>query len=194
MSTQSVDEFIVKTLAAGTKDAGGAPKRMPNTPQKRTKTAFLGLPVHRPWASAVATKMSYLPDLDQKLPKPDFGSAMDIDGNASKSKLTQIRDKPRKSCPSDLRFPSVDMPLSRGEAVDLLKSSSSSSEDNTPSRTHVVPPCRTRTYGDVGIGRPAKLSAQFLLRRSSSGAFSSSSEASDVSHLGTPTRKSDQGK
>lgn len=195
VSTQSIDEFIVKTLVAGTKDGGGAPKRMPTTPQKRTKTTFLGLPAQRPWASAVASKMTYLPDKDQKLPKPDFGSLMDSGNSVGSLRGTQSKDRPRKSCPSDMRFPSVDMHLSRAEAMDLLKCSVSSSEaEISPSRTHIVPPPRHRTYGDVGMGRPgSKLSAQFLLRRSSSGAFSSSSEASDGSHLGTPTRKADDG-
>ncbi|KAI5123074.1 hypothetical protein M0805_000508 [Coniferiporia weirii] len=189
-----VDEFIVKTLEAGTKDGGGAEKRVPNTPQKRTKTAFLGLPVHRPWASAIPNKLARLPLFDEKLSGPNFGTVTDSGGNAGDLSVPRKglgpNNKPRQSCPGDLKFPSIDEHLANCGNRTKSGGSSTSELDNSPSRAKFNHP-RHRTYGDVGLGRPtAKLNGtQFLMRRSSSGAFSTTSDASDGSNLGTPTRK-----
>ncbi|THH09118.1 hypothetical protein EW145_g2227 [Phellinidium pouzarii] len=187
-----VDEFIVKTLEAGTKDGGGAEKRVPSTPQKRTKTAFLGMPIQRPWASAVPNKMTRLSLFDEKLPGPNFGTIIDSGGSAGDlsvpRRVLDTNVNSRKSCPGDLKFPSVD-----SESMCTKSSGFVSEVDTSPSCTHLIH-SRHRTYGDVGLGRPSgKLNAsQLLIRRSSSGAFSTMSDASDSSNFGTPTRKKNE--
>ena len=198
VSAENLDEFIVKTLEAGTKDGGGG-KRMPNTPQKRTKTAFLTLPVHRPWASAVANKMARMPLFNEKLPGPNFRRSVADSGGSSSddsppSGISKFSNKPRKSCPSDLKFPSLDEHLSNHDTAvrkgndgnNLLKGNDAASRTAS----------RQRAYGQLGIGRPTtKLSAsQLMMRRSSSGAFSNSSDLSEYSNHGTPTRNREHGK
>ncbi|KAH8119125.1 hypothetical protein DFH11DRAFT_1539989 [Phellopilus nigrolimitatus] len=193
-----VDEFIVKTLEAGAKDGNGANKRMPTTPQKRTRTSFMGLPVQRPWASAVANKLARMPLFDEKLAGPNFGTVMDSGGSAGDLSVPRRgpkANKPRKSCPGDLKFPTVEQHLEGGNGLNRTKSSGSSTSELeiSPTHTHLVKPPRHRTYGDVGLGRPVAniRGTQFLMRRSSSGAFSTASDVSDGSNLGTPTRKKD---
>lgn len=187
-----VDEFIVKTLEAGAKD-DTAVKRMPDTPQKRSKTAFLGAPMRRQWASAIIDRTDRTPLMEDKIPGPDFSNILDSGGSGSDGSVQRFahlsKGKPRKSCPGDFRFPSVD--LSR-ESKDALTKSGGSSIDTSPSRTRVIQP-RMRTYGDVGLGKPSTRfnATQLLMRRSSSGAFS---VASDISEgAGTPTRKKNGG-
>ncbi|TDL25934.1 hypothetical protein BD410DRAFT_783928 [Rickenella mellea] len=177
-----VDAFIVKTLTEGTKDALVG-KRVPGTPQKRTKTKeFLGVAPQRPWASAVSSKTVHLPMFGEKMSAPQFDA---------KEKSTH--NKPRKSCPSDMRFPSAE---SQPDSVKSTGAGSSSESESSPSNIRAST-SRGRTYGDVGLGRPSHLSrlsavdgrAQLLMRRSSSGAFSASSDiSSEGSSAGTPTR------
>lgn len=189
-----VDDFIVKTLEAGTKD-GAAEKRPPGTPQKRTKTAFLGLPIHRPWASAAVEKMDRTPLFDDKLPGPNFGAIVDSGGSTGNHpgmrKGSGLHGGPRKSCPAGLQFPQGDQILASSAGVLRSGSSTASDTETSPTDARLMHP-RNRTYGDVGLGRPsAKLNAsQLLLRRSSSGAFSSVSEGSEGSNSVTPTRSS----
>lgn len=197
-----VDEFIVKTLEAGTKDTSITEKKPPGTPQKKTKTAFLGLPVRRPWASAFTSKLDRSPLFGSKLPSPNFGTITDSGGSAGDlsvpRRTTRAKAKPpRKSCPVNMQFQSFDeqAPIglrdSNGGAFVL------GDADTSPTEAHLNNP-RLRTYGDVGMGRPsAPLNGpQLLLRRSSSGAFSTistMSNESDTVNFGTPTRKKDSG-
>ncbi len=207
-SEDNVDQFIVKTLEAGIKD-GGQTKKMPNTPQKRIKTAYLSLPVHRPWASAITNKTTNIPMFEQKMPAPRFDRHGEDEDSAKKAKpAAQMSkkglgllaySKSRKSCPGDLKFPSVDE--HRREPLRSLSSSSSSSgEMESPVQSHIMPGPRHRTYGDVGIGRPsikAGISripgASLLLRRTSSGAYSTSSESTDKS-AATPSKTNGDGR
>lgn len=186
-----VDEFIVKTLEAGTKD-DGANKRMPDTPQKRNRTTFLGAPARRPWASAITDRTDRTPLFDDKFAGPDFSNVLDSGSGGSAQRIAQLsKGKPRKSCPGDFRFPSFDEARDRdGMSI----KSSGSSVDTSPSRTRCLQP-RVRTYGDVGMGRPSTRfnASQFLMRRSSSGAFSIASDISEGSNSGTPTRAKDGG-
>lgn len=190
-----VDEFIVKTLEAGTKEDGTVAKRMPDTPQKRNKMVVLGAPARRPWASAIADRTDRSPFFEDKLPGLDFSNILDSGGSGREPfgpQVTQLsKSKPRKSCPGDFRFPSFDD--QRNVEVKSIKSGQSSAE-TSPSRTRRMQP-RNRTYGDVGLGRPSGRfnASQFLLRRSSSGAFSVASDISDGSNCGTPTRKKENG-
>lgn len=207
--TSNIDQFIVKTLEAGIKD-GGQTKKMPNTPQKKIKTAYLSLPVQRPWASAITNKTTNIPMFEQKMPAPRFDRHSDDEDSAKKSKpAAQISkkalcflgySKPRKSCPGDLKFPSVEAHR-REPNRSLSSSSSSSGEMESPVQSHVMPGPRHRTYGDVGIGRPSIKTGiskipgpSLLLRRTSSGAYSTSSESTDKS-IATPSKtKTDGGK
>ncbi|EJD02900.1 uncharacterized protein FOMMEDRAFT_20109 [Fomitiporia mediterranea MF3/22] len=181
-----VDDFIVKTLEAGTKD-GAAEKRPPGTPQKRMKTTFLGIPTQRPWASAAVNKMDRTPLFGERLPGPNFGTALDSGGSAGD--LSIPKNRPRKSCPGDLRFPSDHETSVSGSTRLSSNGSTASDTETSPTDARLINP-RNRTYGDVGMGRPsARLNAsQFLLRRSSSGAFSTASDGSDGTGVGTPTK------
>ncbi|KAG6812020.1 hypothetical protein H0H92_004682 [Tricholoma furcatifolium] len=155
-----VDAFIMRTLAATSKNSEGK-KRVPGTPVKKARPAVL--PGARPWRSAVATKIG---------PRIDFEEVKK--GNA-----------PRKSLPA--AFP----PLGK-KATKLTLDQDSDSESEGES------PAKRGNYAGLGIGRPSasastphdgnllNLRARWLMRRSSSGAFSSGSES--ISSSGTPTR------
>ncbi|OCB88390.1 hypothetical protein A7U60_g4431 [Sanghuangporus baumii] len=187
-----VDEFIVKTLEAGTKD-GAADRRPPGTPQKRTKTSFLGLPVQRPWASAAIEKMDRTPFFGEKVPAPDFSTIGDSGGSTSDfsgpKRSSGLENRPRKSCPGDLRFPGHETTLAGCVASLRSNGSTASDTEMSPTDARLVNTTKNRNYGDVGMGRPsAKFNASQLLRRSSSSAFSTASDGSDGSGIGTPTR------
>ncbi|KAH9855156.1 hypothetical protein C2E23DRAFT_814673 [Lenzites betulinus] len=184
---RSVDAFILKTLAAGASVStrGDAePKRVPGTPVKKVKTAHLVGGVQRPWQSAVAHKIGF----------KDFDDGSTA-GGAGKGK-----GKPRKSLPA--AFPGLGR---MKEAKSVRKEQQSmgppggdvdidADEAESPTvrkdgkydglglgrPTSTLPPF-ARPTGDGRVGR-----ASWLMRRSSSGAFSSSSDASSVN--ATPTR------
>ncbi|KAG6880196.1 hypothetical protein C0992_003860 [Termitomyces sp. T32_za158] len=143
-----VDAFIMRTLAAASKNPEGK-KRVPGTPVKKVKKTYLPAG-QRAWQSAIAVKVA---------PRVDFEPKK---GNG-----------PRKSLPAKL-------PLSFD----------TDSEDDNDS------PGKRENYAGLGIGRPSAstrydgnlptLRTRWLMRRSSSGAFSSGSES--FSSSGTPTR------
>ncbi|KAG6842142.1 hypothetical protein C0991_001635 [Blastosporella zonata] len=157
-----VDAFIMRTLAAASKSQGGK-KRVPGTPVKKIKTTYLPGGA-RPWQSAMAVKVG---------PRFDFEVAKK--GNA-----------PRQSLPA--AFPPVGKVGKK--PIKLLLDPDTESEDDNES------PGRRGNYAGLGIGRPSastptdgnplNLRARWLMRRSSSGAFSSGSES--LSSSGTPTR------
>ncbi|KAF9012465.1 hypothetical protein BDQ17DRAFT_1343952 [Cyathus striatus] len=148
-----VDAFIIRTLAAASKDPGGGKKRIPGTPVKKMRTIALA---DRPWQSAVASKVGLRDDCD-------------------------FRKGPRKSLPA--AFP----PLGGSSKGKNSDSTDTEGEEDSPSGR------RNQRYAGVGLGRPTVptdgVSAfqrnRWLMRRSSSGAFSSGSDASMSS---TPTR------
>ncbi|RPD63961.1 hypothetical protein L227DRAFT_561394 [Lentinus tigrinus ALCF2SS1-6] len=180
--SRSVDAFILRTLAAGGSVAtrGDAePKRVPGTPVKKVKTAHLMGGVTRPWQSAVAHKIGF----------KDFEDG----GNGRKGK-----GKPRKSLPA--AFPGL------GKAKETVKKERQGwvSERETDIDLDEAESPTVRKdgkYDGLGLGRPATglppfarptgdgrvgKAPHWLMRRSSSGAFSSSSDASSVN--ATPTR------
>ncbi|KAI0371183.1 hypothetical protein BV20DRAFT_1051922 [Pilatotrama ljubarskyi] len=188
--SRSIDAFILKTLAAGgsVSTRGDAePKRVPGTPVKKVKTAHLVGGVQRPWQSAVAHKIGF----------KDFEDGTGADGHgAGKGK-----SKPRKSLPA--AFPG----MGRIKEASIMRKArqpmgppgemdGDGDEADSPTLrkdgkydglglgrpTSALPPF-ARPTGDGRVGR-----AHWLMRRSSSGAFSSSSEASSVN--ATPTRLS----
>ncbi|KAG6873414.1 hypothetical protein C0995_015839 [Termitomyces sp. Mi166 len=148
-----VDAFIMRTLAAASKNPEGK-KKVPGTPVKKVKKAYLPAG-QRAWQSAVAVKVG---------PRVDFEPKK---GNG-----------PRKSLPAKL-------PLNFD----------TDSEDDDDS------PGKRENYAGLGIGRPSAstlydgnpqtLRTRWLMRRSSSGAFSSGSES--MSSSGTPTRPKNKG-
>ena len=156
-----VDAFIMRTLAAASKGPENGKKKVPGTPVKRVKTAYLA---ERPWQSAVAAK------IDRE------------DWDTRKGKV------PRKSLPA--AFPGLGQKagkLTLDEYID-------SEEEESPSG-------RKDKYIGLGLGRPSAPTPQdglplmsrtrWLMRRSSSGGFSSGSESQSSS--GTPTRVKGKG-
>ncbi|KAA1471705.1 hypothetical protein DENSPDRAFT_880701 [Dentipellis sp. KUC8613] len=157
-----VDAFIVKTLVeAQNRDA--QPKRPPGTPQKRARIAAA-----RPWQSAVASKVGF-----------DFGEEEAEGGKGGKKK-----GKPRKSLPA--AFPMLG--TAKKGKKGFGRGGDSSDEDDAPGDRKEKP-----KYEGLGLGRPSAGKggrASWLLRRSSSGAISTTSGGSgstDGSYPGTPT-------
>lgn len=156
-----VDAFIMRTLAAVAKKPAdtavvvGEGKKPPGTPVKKVKTSNLSTGGTRPWQTAVAQKVGLNFDLLKS-------------------------GKPRKSLPAV--FANV-----KDKAQLLKDDSDSDSEDEFSPSTR-----KAGKYEGLGLGRPTlepgapfAQRTKFLMRRSSSGALSTGSEAS----LGTPTRQ-----
>ncbi|TFK83778.1 hypothetical protein K466DRAFT_497790 [Polyporus arcularius HHB13444] len=180
---RSVDAFILRTLAAGGSVAtrGDAePKRVPGTPVKKVKTAHLMGGVTRPWQSAVAHKIGF----------KDFE-----DGGKGKG-------KPRKSLPA--AFPGLGRAKENKTVKKERQGGFSERETDIDLDEAESPTVRKDgKYDGLGLGRPATglppfarptsdgrggKAPHWLMRRSSSGAFSTSSDASSVN--ATPTRLS----
>jgi mitosis inhibitor protein kinase SWE1 len=163
-----VNAFIMRTLAAGAKGQPDGPKKAPGTPVKKVKTTRLI--VNRPWQSAVAAKV---------------GLGFDVGGKVTGSGM------PRKSLPA--AFPTL------GRKVGKVDLNVTDSEGEEEEEEDASPSWRKDKYFGVGLGRvssskeniPALPRTRWLMRRSSSGAFSSGSDASVV---GTPTRLKGKGK
>ncbi|EKM53975.1 uncharacterized protein PHACADRAFT_122634 [Phanerochaete carnosa HHB-10118-sp] len=164
-ANDGADAFILRMLAAGPKSTEpipGEPQRVPGTPVKKVKTSHL---VERPWQSAVANRIGF----------PEFNDPYDSSGGKDG------KGKPRKSLPA--AFPGLMTTRQRKDAFSLVDTD----EETSPT---------TRKDGKhLGVGRPPvpqlpktvdpKSRARWLMRRSSSGAFSS---GSDTSRNATPTR------
>lgn len=163
-SGDDVEAFIRKTLASARKvsqDNQGGTKKAPGTPVKKTRTF---LPIQRPWQSAVANKVGKAPEFAPKK-----------------------KGAPRKSMPAT---------YGRQAGHSLLDDGSDTEEEEAES-----PSFRRPRYPALGLGRPSPATPEsgnpalqrtrWLMRRSSSGAFSSSS---DSSNFPTPTRKTSRGR
>ena len=165
-----VDAFILRTLAASATGKQEGMKRVPGTPVKKVKTSYLG---ERPWQSAVANKIGLGFEFEKE------------------------RKVPRKSLPA--AFPVTKKNV--GSRIDLSETDSEGDEEISPSWR------RSDRYGGLGLGRPPGVAAPiakenvradgsriprtgWLMRRSSSGAFSF---GSGESLAGTPTRSRDKG-
>ncbi|KAH9942269.1 uncharacterized protein BXZ73DRAFT_41032 [Epithele typhae] len=182
---RSVDAFILKTLAQGgtvaTRGDDEHPKRAPGTPVKKLKTAHLVGGVQRPWQSAVAHKIGFK--------EFDDGS---VNGMGKKA-------KPRKSLPA--AFPGLGRAKENKTAKKEMPPPLQVDRDGEAEEDVESPTMRRDArYDGLGLGRPTTGIPQFarpsgegrpakghwLMRRSSSGAFSSSSDASSIN--ATPTR------
>ncbi|KAH7920791.1 hypothetical protein BV22DRAFT_1073421 [Leucogyrophana mollusca] len=158
-----VDAFILRTLAAGGKGSAEETKKPPGTPVKKLKNNHFG--GNRPWQSAVAAKVAF-----------NFGFDLDA------APPGKAKNGPRKSLPA--AFPVLS---GRKGKVDLNASDSDEDEENSPSSR------KDARYDGLGHGRPPLPNGpagpvsrtRWLMRRSSSGAFSSGSETS----VATPTRR-----
>ncbi|EIN11277.1 hypothetical protein PUNSTDRAFT_131444 [Punctularia strigosozonata HHB-11173 SS5] len=168
--SQVVDAFIMRALATGAKDTG--PKKAPGTPTKKNKT-FVG--AKRPWQSAVA----------QKIGLKGFGDDSEDKGKSVKKKA------PRKSMPAVFGL----------SAHAKEKSHVSDDEDDEDELSPSSRKAGTNLYAGLGLGRPSGAKprhsnqssvgsvagrARWLMRRSSSGAFSFSSGSETGSNVGTP--------
>ncbi|PFH50883.1 hypothetical protein AMATHDRAFT_60204 [Amanita thiersii Skay4041] len=157
-----VDAFIMRTLSTAPKGAPDGLKKVPGTPVKKVKTTFLG--VDRPWQSAVAPKVGLRYEVDDRMPK-----------------------MPRKSLPA--AFPAL---MQRRDKILSDQGSDSEGEEDSPI-------AHKDKYSGLGLGRPQPplfsdgipTRTRWLMRRSSSGAFSSGSDTASLS--GTPTRINDGG-
>ena len=181
----SVDAFILRTLTQAARrgehsppgGADGGGMRPPGTPQKRVKTAaaFGGA---RLWQSAVANKIGF-----------DFGNDEDEDDTkvgTAKGKTKSKRNKkaPRKSLPA--AFPLLPKTgQGRGRALGAQDS------DQALAHHDASPNERKTSYDGIGLGQPSvskTAGAGWLLRRSSSGAISSTTSGSgSMSGDGSPT-------
>ncbi|KAF9501834.1 hypothetical protein BDN71DRAFT_1438533 [Pleurotus eryngii] len=188
LATADPDAFIIRILAATSKgaksrgetSADGEAKRPPGTPVKKVKTTFLN--GDRPWQSAVTHKVANL-DFDYG---GGFGLPSEAEVGNKKGK-----GKPRQSLPA--------LPLEglkQWGAKNGGGGSDTEDEEDSPSGRKVT--SKAGLYGGLGLGRPAKKPeaekpasavsrTRWLMRRSSSGAFSFSS-GSDSSRNATPTR------
>ncbi|KAK7692978.1 hypothetical protein QCA50_004619 [Cerrena zonata] len=176
---RGVDAFIMRTLTAGaTSSKEETAKRPPGTPVKRIKTSHI---MDRPWQSAVASKIGF----------PDFD-----DPRTGKGKKGA---KPRKSLPAAFpvsarparterqRRDALNFGVSRASVSSMEVDAEGDDEEASPSMR------RDARYEGLGLGRPtARPGADvkgWLMRRSSSGAFSSGSDCTS-STTATPTRLS----
>ena len=167
-----VDAFILRTLAGGSKAAApvpGEPQRVPGTPVKRVRTSHLA---ERPWQSAVTSKIGF----------PEFDDQREGGGKDKKG-------KPRKSLPA--AFPGLTTGRQRKNAISITLLE----DDEEASPTTRKEP----KYNGVGLGKPPAFARMteskkpsWLMRRSSSGAFSSGSETT-TSRNATPTRAHGKG-
>ena len=168
-SRSEANAFIMRLLTGSAKPAHDnevGTKRMPDTPVKKVKMAHFA--VERPWQSAFTRKIGS-EEFDYLAPPPGRGGG----------KKTGPGKKPRKSLPA--AFPA----LSGGGDAD------------SPTTER-----KDAKYAGLGLGRPKENSkdaksatgrTHWLMRRSSSGAFSTISSGSDNSATGTPTRPKDKG-
>ena len=167
-SRSEADAFIMCLLTGNTKSTHGkedGTKRMPDTPVKKMKTTHFV--VERPWQSAFTRKIGS-EEFDYLAPPPGR------DGG----KKTGPGKKPRKSLPAAFST------LSGGANAD------------SPTER------KDTKYTGLGLGRPRESTknatsmsgrTHWLMRRSSSGAFSNVSSGSDNSATATPTRPKDKG-
>lgn len=152
-----IDEFVQKTLADASK-ISNMPKKAPGTPVKKARVSYFGH--ERPWQSAVASKVGIKDEVEFKM-------------------------APRKSLPAV--FPS----RANKSSIDWQPTDTEDDEEYSPST-------RRDRYSGLGLGQPHV--TQFprpevslmrsrwpnLVRRSSSGAFSSGSDSASL--VNTPTR------
>lgn len=171
-----VDAFIMRTLNAAHKPSADEPKRPPGTPVKKPKPSYLG--GNRPWQSAVANKVGFNFDLET-----------DLGGHSAQGGGCKSKNKPRKSLPAAFpNFGCGGLVGMEGKTMLNVSDSEDDEESNSPSSR------KEHNYDGLGLGRPSAADrgplgavsrTRWLMRRSSSGAFSSGSETS----IGTPTRR-----
>jgi len=163
-----VDAFIMKTLAAASKGSN-MPKKIPGTPVKKVRMSYFGN--DRPWQSAVASKVGLKEDCE----------------------FNKTKKAPRKSMPT--AFPA-------GAKATRLFPERQKTDTDTEEEDEYSPSTRRVKYVGLGLGQPPPAGSskngpsaiprnRWLMRRSSSGAFSSGSETSLAS---TPTRAKGIGK
>ncbi len=180
----------MRTLAAGSKPPPkNGDMRPPGTPVKKLKTTHL---MDRPWQSAVASKIGF-PEFDEaqrleKLGKPKPRKSLPAVFPLGTRPKTE---RPRKDALNFGVAPPPPPPLLPTLNVVTMDVEGDVDEEGSPTFR------RDGKYDGLGLGRPAaafgKLGSEgkgkpsWLMRRSSSGAFSSGSETC-TSGTATPTR------
>lgn len=202
-----VDEFIVRTLTAASKGPAPGVKKIPGTPQKKVRTALLGLGgggmtmMDRPWQSAVASKIGLKEDCEmarKAAPRKSLPAAFPgLEGFGFGKRFGgggKVHDNHNNNDNS-----------SSSTGVGMMDCSDSEGEEESPSGR------KKGKYGNgsssLGFGHPPPLPpgvsgggaggstknvqahlflprTRALARRSSSGTFSSSGESAS----NTPTR------
>jgi mitosis inhibitor protein kinase SWE1 len=163
-SRSEADAFIMRLLAGNANNAHGKGDSAKRMPDTPVKKVKTAhFAVERPWQSAF-TRKTGSEEFDYLAPPPGRGGG----------KKTGPGKKPRKSLPA--AFPTVDA-------------------DSPTDR-------KDTKYAGLGLGRPRENAknatsaagrTHWLMRRSSSGAFSNMSSGSDNSATATPTRPKDKG-
>lgn len=161
-----LDDFIQKTLADASKSSS-MPKKAPGTPVKKYRVGYFGH--ERPWQSAVASKVGLKDEVE-------------------------FKKMPRKSLPAV--FPST--ARATKSSIDWQPTDTEDDEEYSPST-------RRDRYPGIGLGQPRTTQVTGkpdvslmwsrwpgIIRRSSSGAFSSGSESASLAD--TPTRVKGSGK
>ncbi|VDB87342.1 unnamed protein product [Peniophora sp. CBMAI 1063] len=185
-SENAMDTFIGRTLASAqaqvpSAPGAGEPKRAaPGTPQKRARAQ------DRAWHSAFATgKVGF-----------DY-SQDDVEGDVEGDEGGKKKKKPRKSLPA--AFPSLSMGMGKAKPKLTLpgvrKNANAGArvgESDLDSDSESPGKRASGKYAGIGLGRPQRPGAAWLLRRSSSGAISTASGES--SWPATPTAATAGGK
>ncbi|KZV61542.1 hypothetical protein PENSPDRAFT_693324 [Peniophora sp. CONT] len=178
----AVDQFIARTLASAQAPAlpgAGEPKRAaPGTPQKRARAQ------DRAWHSAFTTnKVGF-----------DYAGDEEVEGEEGGKK----KKKPRKSLPA--AFPSLGMGIGKAKPKLTLPgvrkglvSGARVGESDLDSDSESPEKRAAGKYAGIGLGRPQRPGAAWLLRRSSSGAISTISSG-ESSWPNTPTAATAGGK
>lgn len=171
-TTDDVDAFIMKTLAAASNGQScQMPKKIPGTPVKKVRMSYFGN--DRPWQSAVASKVGLKEDCE-----------------------FEFRKAPRKSMPA--AFPPPASGAGWGQGAGDFRGNQTDTEEDEEDSPSVR---RDSKYTGLGLGMPPAPIGRgmpiiprnrWLMRRSSSGAFSSGSDSTSLSN--TPTRAKGIGK
>ncbi|PIL34245.1 transporter [Ganoderma sinense ZZ0214-1] len=188
---RGVDAFILRTLAAGgsVSTRGEAePKRVPGTPVKKVKTAHLVGGVTRPWQSAVAHKIGFKdfddvpgqgPGKGKSKPRKSLPAAFPGLGRPKETKTTKKERQIPSRAAASASERDIDVDLDDGDSPTMRRDAKYDGLGLGRPTTGLPP--FTRPSGE---GKPGK--AHWLMRRSSSGAFSTASDGSSIN--ATPTR------
>ena len=183
--SRGVDAFILRTLAAEgsvSTQRETEPKQVPGTPVKKVKTARLVGGVTRPWQSAVAHKIGFK-DFDdvpcqgvgkgKGKPRKSLPAAFPGLGRTKEPKtMKKERQVPPRTAPSASER-DADVDLDDGDSPTMRRDAKYDGLGLGWPTTRLPPFARPSGEGKTG-------KAHWLMCRSSSGAFSTASDASSA--------------